>query len=180
MVAFSAAPNGEFDMPPEIKKADLKTRNRWSAKMSRVRKKAHLDKLHAQIDELTNHNLELASVCEDLVKDNGLLRKELEGFGGQAPAVAQAETSGNPHFLPLGATLLLACLYENRVSAASARSWLPCTTCNRLMVSDDKYKTVPRPALVAPQPSFKTEVLLSFPNHTLIFHHRLLLPTALF
>ena len=97
MVAFSAAPNGEFDMPPEIKKADLKTRNRWSAKMSRVRKKAHLDKLHAQIDELTNHNLELASVCEDLVKDNGLLRKELEGFGGQAPAVAQAETSGNLH-----------------------------------------------------------------------------------
>ena len=62
-------------------KADLKTRNRQSAKASRERKKAHLDKLIKQADELTSHNLELASVCEELVRDNRALRKELKELG---------------------------------------------------------------------------------------------------
>lgn len=81
-------------------KADLKTRNRWSAKASRERKKAHLEKLHRQVDELTAHNLELASVCKELVEDNTALRKELEGMGcteaALAKIIAEQGTRGAP------------------------------------------------------------------------------------
>lgn len=86
---FSSAKSA-YEMPPEVKKMDLKTRNRWSAKASRIRKKAHLDNLHAQVEQLTNHNLELANVCEELAQDNEQLRKELLEHGGQLPTTAEA------------------------------------------------------------------------------------------
>jgi len=73
------------DVVLDPKVADLKARNRASAKASRVRKKAHLENLHKQIDQLTTQNLELAQTCQDVAKDNEELRKDLKllGFLGE-------------------------------------------------------------------------------------------------
>jgi len=69
------------DVVLDPKVADLKARNRASAKASRERKKAHLENLHKQIDQLTTQNLELASTCQDVAKDNEKLREDLKLLG---------------------------------------------------------------------------------------------------
>merc|ERR1712070_869357 len=67
------------DLDPKV--LDLKERNRQSAKASRLRKKARLETLHKQIDELTSQNLELAQTAQDLAEDNEKIREELRSLG---------------------------------------------------------------------------------------------------
>jgi hypothetical protein len=102
-------------------KLDLKTRNRQSAKASRERKKAHLDRLLKQVDDLTSHNLELADVCEELVKDNAGLKAELEKLGckfdqhGKAILPEGHSLSAIGNYLPSPVSLpalLHECLHE--------------------------------------------------------------------
>ena len=61
----------------EQKKLARMKRNRESAHKSRERKKAHVEKLKKQIEDLTAQNLELAETCQALAKNNEKLRKEV-------------------------------------------------------------------------------------------------------
>jgi len=66
--------------------ADLKERNRASARASRERKKLKMSTLHKQLDELTSHNVELAEACQNLVEDSKRLRDELAELKKEMPA----------------------------------------------------------------------------------------------
>jgi len=65
----------------DAKALDLKERNRQSAKASRERKKARVETLLKQVDELMTQNLDLAQTCKDIAEENDKIRQELKEFG---------------------------------------------------------------------------------------------------